>query len=369
MSEERMAFAAIAADVCLWHFNYRSEQFWITDHGRKMFDFAASQPITRQSIIDAIHPDDRHAARVAIRLAAFSDHVIDAEFRIVRRDGQVHWIRARARADRNERGQKVKISGSFTDITSQKAAESEVVQQRNDLAHLMRVSTLGELSGSIAHELTQPLTAILSNAQAARLLMAEDEPDFAEVTAALDDIISETNRAGDVIQHLRKMLKKGEVKLEPVDFNELIASTLQLLNSELVARRIKCYCELAKTLPPMSGDPVQLQQVLLNLILNAVEAMNEVSFSRRMVAIRTEAIEGGRISIGISDRGTGLMPAHEERIFQPFFTTKERGLGLGLAICSSIIKLHGGTLNLQNNPKEGATATLVIPGEQSRLVS
>jgi PAS domain S-box-containing protein len=368
-SEERMAFAAIAADVCLWHFNYRSEQFWITDHGRKMLDFTPDEPITRQLVMDAIHPDDRQAARDAMRSAALSDRVIDVEFRIVRRDGQVRWIRARARADINEDGHKIKISGSFADITSQKAAECEVVRQRHDLAHLMRVSMLGELSGSIAHELTQPLTAILSNAQAAKMLMAADKPDFSEVAAALDDIISEDNRAGEVIRHLRKMLKKGEAKFEPIDFNELIASTLQLLNSELVARRIKYHCDLSKTLPPMSGDPVQLQQVLLNLIMNAVEAMNEVSPSRRMVTIWTQALEGGKISVGISDRGVGLAPTHEERIFQPFFTTKERGLGLGLAICSSIVQLHGGTLNLENNPQEGATATLVIPGEQGRIVS
>ena len=368
-SEERMAFAAIAADVCLWHFNYRSEQFWITDHGREMFDLAPDEPITRQLVFEAIHPDDRQAARDAIRSTTLSDYVIDVEFRIVRRDGEVRWIRARARADCNSLGQKIKISGSFADITGQKATENELVQQRHDLAHLMRVSMLGELSGSIAHELTQPLTAILSNAQAARLLLAEDKPDFGEVTAAIDDIISEDNRAGEVIHHLRKMLKKGEAKFEPIDFNELIRCTLKLLNSEMARRRIKTRCELSDGLVPISGDSVQLQQVLLNLIMNAMEAMNEVSPSRRTLAIRTEALQEGRISIDISDRGVGLAPAHEEKIFQPFFTTKERGLGLGLTICSSIIKLHGGTLNLENNPQGGATATLVIPGEQSRLVS
>jgi signal transduction histidine kinase len=165
------------------------------------------------------------------------------------------------------------------------------------------------------------------------------------------------------------MLKKGEAKFETIDFNQLIACTLQLLHGEFVARRIKTHCDLSKVLPPISGDPVQLQQVLLNLIMNAVEAMNEVSPSRRIITIRTQALEGGQLSIGISDRGVGLAPIHEEKIFQPFFTTKERGLGLGLAICSSIVQLHGGTLNLENNREGGATATLVIPGEQDRLAS
>ena len=368
-SEERMAFAATAVDVCLWQFNYRSEQFWITDHGRKMFDFAEGEPITRRSLIEVIHRDDRQSVRAAIRAAAFFERVIDMEFRIVWRNGEVRWVRARARSDHNERGQNAKISGTFSDITTQKTAESQLAQQRQDLAHLMRVSMLGDLSGGIAHELTQPLTAILANAQAARLLMTEDNPNFYEVAAALDEIISEDNRAGAVIQHMRGLLKKGETKFEPVDLNDLVVSTLRLLNSEMVSRHVIYDCTLSKTLPKTSGDPVQLQQVLLNLMMNAIEAMNEASPSRRIMAIQTEALAGGKICVCISDRGTGLAPAHEQQIFQPFFTTKESGLGLGLTICSSIVKLHGGTLELGNNPKEGATATLIIPVEQSRLVS
>jgi len=368
-SEESMAFAAVAADLCLWHFNYRSDQFWITDHGRGMFDLVSDKSVTKQSIVDVIHPDDQPAVRNAIRSVALSDRLIDTQFRIVRRDGTIRWVRARARVDRNERGEKTQLSGTFADITSQKAAQSELAQQRRELAHLMRVSMLGELSGSLAHELTQPLTAILSNAQAAKLLMANDSPDLAEVAAALDDIISDDTRAGNVIHHMRGMLKKGEAKFETLNVNDLVSSALRLLDNELIARRIKYDCSLSKDLPLTSADPVQLQQVLLNLIMNAIEAMHDVSSFRRIVTIRTKRIEDGKISIDISDRGTGLAPIHEARIFQPFFTTKERGLGLGLAICSSIMKVHGGTLDLENNPDEGATATLVIPGEQARLAS
>ena len=334
-----------------------------------MFDLVPDKSVTKQSIVDVIHPDDQPEVRSAIRSVALSDRLIDKEFRIVRRDGTIRWVRARARADRNERGERIQLSGTFADITSQKAAQNELAQQRHDLAHLMRVSILGELSGSLAHELTQPLTAILSNAQAAKLLMTNDRPDLAEVAAAIDDIISDDTRAGNVIHHMRAMLKKGEAKFESLNVNDLVGSTLQLLDNELIARRIRCDCSLTRELPQTSGDPVQLQQVLLNLIMNAIEAMHDVSSSRRIVTIRTRRIEEGKISIDISDRGTGLVPIHDERIFQPFFTTKERGLGLGLAICSSIMKVHGGTLDLQNNPGEGATATLVIPAEQARLVS
>jgi len=188
------------------------------------------------------------------------------------------------------------------------------------------------------------------------------------VIDVLDDIIAEDNRAGEVIHHMRKMLKKGESKFEQIDFNELISYTLRLLHGELVARRIKCRCDLSDMIPTMSGDPVQLQQVLLNLIMNAIEAMSEVPPPRRILTIRTMPADDGKISIDITDHGTGLAHANGEKLFEPFFTTKERGLGLGLSICSSIIKLHGGTLDLRNNPKEGATAILVMPVEHSRAV-
>jgi PAS domain S-box-containing protein len=369
-TEERMAFAAVAADLCLWHFNYRSEQFWITDYGRRMWGFTPDRAVTRQTILDTIHPEDRQLARNTIRLAMLSTNPIDTEFRITRQDnGQVRWIRARARADRNDDGDMNQVSGTFSDITNQKATESELQQKRRDLAHLMRVSMLGGVSGSIAHELTQPLTAILSNAQAARIMIDRENPDIERIAAALDDIIAEDARAGDVIHHMRRMMRKGENKLEPVDVNQLIGNSLNLLHSELVARRIKYTCDLAKDLPAVSGDPVQLQQVFLNLILNAAEAMNEVAPPRRKMAIRTRMQDGGKISIRIIDRGVGVAPAHEEKIFQAFFTTKERGLGLGLAICSSIIKLHGGTLDLANNTAEGVTAALIIPSDHGRLAT
>lgn len=368
-AEERMAFAAVAADICMWHFNYRSDRFWITGHGRNMWGFADDSPVTRQAILDAIHPEDRQLVRNAIRLAALSSDPIDTEFRIVRNDNEVRWIRARARADHNGRGNTREVSGIFVDITGQKTTETELQERRGDLAHLMRVSMLGGISGSIAHELTQPLTAILSNAQAARLMLSHDKPDLTKITAAIDDIIAEDDRAGDVIHHMRRMLRKGETKLESVDVNGLLATTLHLLRSELVTRRIRYLCDMEEGMPEVSGDPVQLQQVFLNLVLNAVEAMNEVPPPRRSISIRTRLTEGDRISVEISDRGTGLAPADEGKIFQPFFTTKERGVGLGLAICSSIVKLHGGTLDLENNAAEGATAIVTIPGDHGRMAS
>jgi PAS domain S-box-containing protein len=358
-SEERMAVAAISADVCLWHIDFQSDRFWVTNHGRDLLGLGPNQPISRHVVMSMIHPDDRQRAVEALRAAAKS--LADCEFRIVRPgDGEIRWIRCRARAHGNYRGAPAEISGTFADITEMKTAESELTQQRQEITHLSRVSMLGELSGGIAHELTQPLSAILSNAEAARILLGRDAPDIKEVLEILDDIIGENNRAGEVIHRLRSLLKKSEARFEPVDVNSIVNSTLRLLHNQLITRRVRTSTDLAAELPPVLGDPVQLQQVLLNLMLNAIDAMNDVRPSGRTISIKTAVTGAEQVQIRISDRGTGLASVHRERIFQPFFTTKEQGLGLGLSLCSAIVKLHGGALSLDNNAEGGATAAFTL---------
>jgi PAS domain S-box-containing protein len=354
-----MAFAAVAADVGLWQFDTANDTFWITEHGRRMLGLGDG-PVTRRAMLDIVHPDDRAAVQDFVQSAAQSHSLMDIECRIVRGDGTQRWVRARARADQDP-DVPIRISGTFVDITGRKATEVELAERRRESAHLMRISMLGELSGSIAHELTQPLAAILSNAQAARLMMEAKRPDLSEVAAALDDIIGEDHRAGEVIHRMRSLLERGEARIEPVDCNELVRSSVRLLHGELVARHIRCECELSNGLPLTAADPVQLQQVLLNLLLNAIEAMTEVTWSPRVIVVRTTVTDAGEIGIGVTDSGTGLAPGNEDRVFQPYFTTKERGLGLGLAICASIIKSHGGALRLENNETGGATATVRLP--------
>ena len=360
-SEERMTFAAASADMCLWQFDFKSDVVWISNHGRQMFGFGSHEPVTRYSLINLIHPDDRQTALYSMLSSAPGGEFANNEFRIVRPDGCLRWIRGRARIHSDERNIPVQVTGTFVDVTDRKALDVEATEQRRELTHLMRVSMLGELSGGIAHELTQPLTAILSNAQAARVMMDGDPPNLPEVIAALDDIIEEDNRAGEVIHRLRGLLKKGESKFEPVDVNELVQSTLRLLHSELIGRRVKIDTMLSHSLPLVSGDAVQLQQVILNLVMNAMDAMNEITPSRRIISIVTRPTNREEIRISVADRGVGLPTSEQERLFQPFFTTKDRGLGLGLSICASIIRLHGGTMNLENNADGGAAAIVIIP--------
>ena len=243
-------------------------------------------------------------------------------------------------------------------------AEAEAAEQRQEATHLMRVSVLGELSGAIAHEVNQPLTAILSNAQAALHLLAQKSPNLVDVRDAISDIVHENNRAGDVIIRLRKLLTKGERKSEPVDLNELIQSTVALLNSELIARRIEVHTDLASGLPAAWGDPVQLQQVLLNLLMNAMDAMALTPKALRLVTISTRAQQAGTLEVSIRDRGSGIGLKSQDQLFKRFYTSKDHGLGLGLTICSTIIQAHDGKLTLANHEDGGAVAMFLLPARE-----
>jgi len=362
-SEERMVFAAASANIGLWYLDAETERLWATEYCRSMLGFAADAPLTRAAILEAIHPEDRQATIDSIRSAARSGEDVASEFRIALPGGEVRWFRARARADRDDHGKPFRISGIFADITGAKMAEHEADLQRRELAHLTRVAVMGELSGAIAHELNQPLTAILSNAQAAQLMLAKDAPNLGDIGQVIDDIVLEDKRAGEVIERLRGLLRKDEGKRASVRINELVLSTLQLLHSEIISRRIKLVTNLARDLPPIWGDRVQLQQVLLNLVMNAMEALASVSSDRKIVTISTRQLINGQIETIVSDLGQGLGPEGQRRAFEPFFTTKPHGLGLGLSICSSIVGTHGGTLQLSNNRKGGVRACFSLPTE------
>jgi signal transduction histidine kinase len=359
--EQRISFAAASSSVGLWQYEIGTDAFWATEYCRSLFELPPAAPLSLDSLLNRIHPADFLTASAALKSAIARPAPLEIEFRAGHNVDEDRWISARAQPVFDDDGKPTAMTGAFADATLRKRSEAEADMQRQEIAHLMRVSMLGELSGGLAHELTQPLTAILSNAQAGKILLAKGNKSLAEIGDILDDIITEDVRAGDVIHRLRGLLKKGEVTYEAVDMKELIASTLRLLRSEMIDRRISIRNGDNHEPAIVRGDPVQLQQILLNLFMNAMDAMDGAAPVRRVISVSTTPTGEGGVEVRISDRGTGLPPSEEQKVFQPFFTTKPRGLGLGLPISASIVKLHGGTLSLQNNVSEGATAIFRLP--------
>src|SRR5882724_2632801 len=254
------------------------------------------------------------------------------------------------------------VLASIVDITERKQAELEAARQRHDLAHLARVTALGELSSSLAHELTHSLTAILSNAQAAQRFLAHDDVDLDEVREILNDIVTQDQRAGEVIHGLRLLLKKGELQehCDDIDVNEVVTDVLKLTRNDLINQNVTVDTKLAQNLPAVTGDRVQLQQVLLNLVLNACEAMNNHNSSERQLLIASKS-ENGTVQVSVTDRGGGIPEGKLEQVFERFFTMKKQGMGLGLSICRTIIDAHRGEIWATNNSDRGATFHFSLP--------
>jgi len=237
----------------------------------------------------------------------------------------------------------------------------ELVAQNQRLAHLDRVAAMSELATSIAHELNQPLAAILSNAQAARRLLQKSPPDVAEALAALNDIVDDDRRAGTIIQRMRAMLKKGTPSTAALDLNALAGEVSRLVGNDALLRGAVLRLDLAPGLPRVRGDGIQLQQVLLNLVVNALDAVAARPAGGRLVVVRTRSEGQDRVVLSVEDSGRGIAPADMERVFEAFYTTKAEGLGVGLAISRSIVEAHGGRLWPENNPGEGATFRCALP--------
>lgn len=290
------------------------------------------------------------------------------QFRIRTRDGNIRWIEHACIPVIDEQGEFQGFRASNRDITERKNAELDAQRHREELAHITRIITMGELATSLAHEINQPLTAIRCNAEAAQRFLSSPSPDLGEVKQILDDIIDDDARVGEVIRRMRALVKKEAPRRDAVDLNETIWETIALVRSTSLLEGLNIRAELDNDLPTARGDQVQLQQVTLNLLMNAIEAMKDTPLGSRRLIVKTSLANDRTAMVAVTDSGKGIDENVMERLFEPFFTTKTEGLGMGLSISRSIIKAHGGRIWAENNREGGSTFSFTLPlnsGEQS----
>ncbi|WP_084507248.1 sensor histidine kinase [Geminicoccus roseus] len=279
----------------------------------------------------------------------------------LRRDGSRIAVASRWALQRDERGRSTGVLETNTDISERHRAEEALRQAEAELAHVTRVTTLGELTASIAHEINQPLAAIVTNGHAGLRWLQREEPDLGEVRAAIERMIADGKRAGDIIWGLRELSRKAMPECTAVDLACLIDQALALVQHELLRHEVVLTREVPADLPPVQGDRVQLQQVLINLLINGIQAMAGVADRPRELWVRARRQEDGQVLVMVEDRGTGIDLEILDRLFLPFFTTRPDGMGMGLSICRSIVQAHGGRISASCNPGPGATIQFSLP--------
>jgi len=359
-SEERMTLAAEAANLGIWISDLARQEIWATQKWRELFGFSGSDQLDLEGILQRVHPEDREVVNQMLTKVLASGGNYEAEYRLLLRDGKIRWIASRGRVEFNGNGKPALLRGVSVDVTQRHAVELEVQQQRAELAHFSRVSMLGELSGSLAHELSQPLGAILRNTEAAELFLEDPSPDMDELRAILADIRKDDQRAGAVIDRMRSMMKRRAVEHGMLDLNMLAADVIGFVRRDADLRKVRLTLEPASSLPLMRGDRIQLQQVLLNLLLNAMDAVSDSTPDRRRVAVLVRLADK-RAEVVVSDTGHGIPEDKLPRVFEPFFTSKQNGMGLGLPISRTIIEAHGGSIQAKNDPDGGAIFCFTLP--------
>jgi C4-dicarboxylate-specific signal transduction histidine kinase len=305
------------------------------------------------SIVERIHPEDVDRVQQEFDRAAEDGMGVDLEHRLRMPDGSVKHVHVFAHGVRNSSGQ-VEFVGAVMDVTASKQAQEALRQAQATLAHFTRVTTLGEMAASIAHEVNQPIAAAITNSNTCLRWLMHDPPDLEEAREAAARSVKDATRAADIIKRIRLLFKKGEPHQESVDVNGVIRETIALLRNEADRYSVSILTDLVVDLPRVRVDPVQLQQVLMNLMLNGIEAMKDVDATRELT-IKSEQADSSRLLISISDTGVGLGPEQADEMFNAFFTTKPHGTGMGLAISRSIIESYGGRLWATANSGRGAT--------------
>jgi C4-dicarboxylate-specific signal transduction histidine kinase len=359
-SEEHMRLAAGAAGLTAWVME--GDRDPAARHVQDGPDGRPSSVIDFGDMLARIVPQDRAAIDAALRRACEANEEFDIEFRLEAPDGTHQWRQARGRCDP---AQPKRILGVAIDITQRKRAQLQAEENRAALQHMSRVSLLGQLSAAIAHQLNQPLASILGNAEAAQKMLEREPVDVAELREICADIVAADHHAAQVIRRRSARFKRGEPAFESLDVDELVRDTLELTRGLLTIRHVSVVLEPVAELPRISGDRVQLQQLLLNLIVNACDASAELPEDRRVVTIGT-GLQDSMVQLCVTDRGPGVPPESIEKVFEPFWSTRSRGMGMGLAVCRSVAAAHHGSLTVQNTQEGGARFCALLPVQEAR---
>jgi PAS domain S-box-containing protein len=333
---------------------YWSEEFY------KIMGFERRIKPSLDIVMQRTHPDDRSFVHNQLDRAMHGEKNFDYEHRLLMPDGQIKHLHVRAQLVRDASGADEMI-GAMADVTEAKKAQEALQAAQAELAHASRVAVLGEISASIAHEVNQPLAAIVANGEACLRFLAREEPDLNDVRGAVEWIVKDGNRAGDVIQRVRTLTRKTDGQRAALDVNDAIDDVMVLLQRELLVHRISVQRDLAAGLPLVLADRVQLQQVIINLTMNAIEAMQAIADRARRLTIRSYQDDSGQVIVAVIDSGAGFTAESQDRLFHAFFSTKPGGLGMGLSICRSIIEAHGGRLSASANFDRGATFQFALP--------
>ena len=360
-SEERMRLAAEAVNLGIWEWDLSKDEIWATNARRALLGWPASGKITLEHFISSLHPDDRDRIRQAVDDAIHKGQDFDSEYRLVLPDGIVRWMATRGSVRLDAHGKPAQLVGISIDITARKQAELEAKQRRDELSHLSRVALIGEMSASIAHELNQPLAGIVSNAGAGRRFIDRGNVDLQEIRELLADIGADARRASDVVRGIRGMIKKEQMGRQRINLNDIVTNVVHILSSDALLHWCELKTSLDTNLPMVEADPIQIQQVLINLVVNAFEAMPETPVSTREVEINTQQNADGAVRVSVRDYGVGISPEARSRLFEQFFTTKAEGLGMGLAIARSIVEAHAGTIDAENAEGGGARFHFTLP--------
>jgi PAS domain S-box-containing protein len=363
-SESYLTQAQRLAHVGSWAWEAPARNaLYISQEWYRIFGFDPKDGMpTWEQQLENVHPDDsaRWQATIDRAIAEKSDY--DVEFRILPPDGSLRFIHSVGRPVLSPSGELLQFVGVSMDVTESRRAEKERERLREELAHLAhlnRVSTLGELTASLAHEVKQPIGAAVTNADACLRLLDRDQPDLPEAREAAREVVRDARRAADIIDRVRLLYQKGSSQLDIVDINEVIEEMVILLHNEANRHSVAIRTDLTKGLPKVKADRLQLQQALMNLMLNGIEAMRDISGE---LSIKAQLAGDSQLLISVADTGLGLCADNIDKIFDPFFTTKAQGTGLGLAITRSIITSHGGRIWATPNSGRGATFNFTLPG-------